>query len=272
MRFRARFLFLALASASAQQVPVCPSAPPNIPALSIEAESGNPKAQLELGEAYSESNDPEKLSLSAYWFEKAADQGSADAELRLAQAYGAGAGVTRDEKSVLHWVEKAADDGQGEAQLLLGLYYRDGRFVERDHKKAFDWFLRSAKQGVVDSQVSIAQMYEDGDAVPQDYAQAAKWYKKAAEHVPDRGGAGVARSSLGFLYMDGRGVSQDYVAAYMYFALSNSNKNMQWAAGKMTGSQIAEAQRRAKEWVQQHPEPQICFGGIGFSKAATIVN
>jgi TPR repeat protein len=120
---------------------------------------------------------------------------------------------------------------------------------------------RAARQGGVDSQVSIAQMYEDGDGVPQNYAQAARWYKKAAEHVPDRGGAGVARSGLGFLYMDGHGVSQDYVAAYMYFALSNSKKNMQWAAGKMTGSQIAEAQRGAKEWVQQHPEPQMCAGG-----------
>jgi uncharacterized protein len=250
-------------------VPTCPSAPPNIPAVSSEAESGNPRAQLELGQAYSESKDPEKLSLSAYWFEKAAEQGSADAELRLAQAYGAGAGVTRDDKSAWHWIEKAADDGQGEAQLLLGLYYRDGRLVERDHKKAFDWFLRSAKQGVVDSQVSIAQMYESGDRVPQNYTQAARWFKKAAEHVPDRGGAGVARSSLGFLYMDGHGVSQDYVAAYMYFALSNSKENMQWAAEKMTRSQIAEAQRRAKEWVQRHPEPRACPGGVGFSEVVS---
>ena len=265
----AHFLFAALASVAAQQIPACPNAPPNIPALSIEAESGNPRAQLELGQAYSESNEAEKLSLSIYWFEKAAEQGSADAELKLAQAYGAGAGVTRDEKSVLHWVEKAADDGQAEAQFLLGMYYRDGRLVERDHKKAFDWFLRAARQGGVDSQVSIALRYEDGDEVPQDYAQAAKWYKKAAEHVPDRGGAGVARNSLGFLYMDGDGVSQDYVAAYMYFALSNSKKNMLWAAGKMTGAQIAEAQRRAKEWVQHHPEPQICSGRIGFSEAVS---
>ena len=100
-------------------------------------------------------------------------------------------------------------------------------------------------------------MYEDGDGVPQNYAQAARWYRMAAEHVPDRRSAGVAQSGLGFLYMDGHGVSQDYVPAYMYFALSNSKKNMQWAAGKMTGSQIAEAQREAKEWVQQHPEPQM---------------
>ena len=138
------------------------------------------------------------------------------------------------------------------------MYYRDGRYVERDEQKAFDWLLRAAKQGDVDAQVGVAQMYENGDGVPQNYPQAVTWYKKAAEHVPDRGGAGVARSSLGLLYMDGLGVPQDYVTAYMYFALANSEKNMQWAAEKMTSSQIAEAQRRTKEWVQQHPEPRTC--------------
>ena len=148
--------------------------------------------------------------------------------------------------------------------------YRDGRNVERDHQEAFKWFLRAAKQGDVNSQVSVAQMYEDGDSVPQDYVQAVNWYKKAAEHVPDRGGAGVARSSLGFLYMEGHGVPQDYRTAYMYFALSNSKGNMQWAAEKMTSSQIAEAQRSAKEWVQQHPEPQMCVGETGFSKTVSI--
>jgi TPR repeat protein len=243
----AHFFILALASTSAEKVPVCPSNPANISVLTADAESGNPKAQLELGRAYFETKDPEKLSLSAYWFEKAAEQGNADAEWWLAGAYGAGEGVTQDDRSALYWFKKAAEDGQPQAQWVLGSNYRDGRNVERDQQKAFDLFLRAAKQGEVDSQFSVAQMYEDGDVVPQDYVQAAKWYEKAAEHIPDHGGAAAARNSLGFLFMDGPGVPQDYVTAYMYFALSNSKRNMQWAAEKMTTSQIAEAQRRAKE-------------------------
>src|SRR5436190_1515612 len=103
-------------------------------------------------------------------------------------------------------------------------------------------------------------MYENGDAVPQDYVQAAKWYKKAAEHVPDRGGAGGARNSLGFLYMDGLGVPQDRASAYMSFALSRSKRNMQWAAEGMTSAQIAEGQRRAREWIARHSEPSECAG------------
>lgn len=264
------FLFLALASTSAQRVPVCPGNPPDIPALAAEAASGNPRAQLELGRAYSETKDPEKLSMSAYWFEKAAEQGNAEAEWRLSEAYGAGEGIPRDDKSALNWLKKAAEDGQVQAQRVLGMDYRDGRFVERDEKKAFDLFLRAARQGDVDSQVSVAQMYEDGDVVPRDYVKAVYWYKKAAEHVPDYGGAGQGRNSLGMLYLEGNGVSQDYMAAYMYFALANSKGNMEWAAEKMTSPQISEAQQKAEEWVQQHPEPRLCSQGIGFSKAVSI--
>jgi TPR repeat protein len=113
-------------------------------------------------------------------------------------------------------------------------------------------------------------MYEDGDVVPRDYVKAVYWYKKAAEHVPDYGGAGQGRNSLGMLYLEGNGVSQDYMAAYMYFALANSKGNMEWAAEKMTSPQISEAQQKAEEWVQQHPEPRLCSQGIGFSKAVSI--
>ena len=132
--------------------------------------------------------------------------------------------------------------------------YRDGRYVERDGQRAFNLFLRAAKQGDVDAQFSVAQMYEDGDVVPQDYRQAVTWYKKAADHVPDYGGAGQARNNLGFLYAAGHGVPRDYVTAYMYFALANNKHNMQWAAEKMSIPQVVEAQRRAKEWIQRHPE------------------
>ncbi len=265
MRFllAAPFVVLALAATAAEETTVCPTGPANIPALTAEAESGNPQAQLELGQAYLETKDPEKVSQAAYWFEKAAEQGSADAEWKLVGAYGAGEGVPRDDKTALHWLKKAAADGQARAQFVLAISYRDGRNVERDEQKAFDLFLRAAKQGDVDSQVSVAQMYEDGNVVPQDYSQAVSWFKKAAEHVPDRGGAGVARNSLGILYLDGHGVLQDYVTAYMYFALGRSEDSMQVTAEKMTTSQIAEAQRRAKEWVLRHPEPQTCSTSKG---------
>jgi TPR repeat protein len=262
-------LVIALGATSAQRIPACTSSSPNISALTAAAESGDPKAQLALGRAYYETKDPEKLSQSVYWFAKAAEQGNPDAEWRLVGVYGAGEGVTKDEGFALYWLKKATEDGQAQAQSVLGMHYRDGRNVERDQQKAFDWLLRAAKHGDVDSQVSVAQMYEEGVVVPQEYKLAANWYKKAAEHVPDYGGAGVARNNLGTLYLDGSGVPKDKVTAYMYFALANSKANMQWAAEKMTSSQIAEAQRRAKEWIRQHPEPPTCSRSSQVVRAAS---
>jgi hypothetical protein len=61
---------LALAATSAEKTPVCPADPPNIPAFTAEAESGNPHAQLELGDAYLDTKEAEKVSQPAYWFER----------------------------------------------------------------------------------------------------------------------------------------------------------------------------------------------------------
>lgn len=270
MRILLTVPFLALALASAQPVPLCSSKLSDIPALAAQAESGDPKAQFVLGQALSETNDPEKLPMAVYWFQKASEQGYADAEWRLSSAYDGGQGVPRDDKAAQYWFLKAAEDGQADAEWVLGMNYRDGRSVERDEKKAFYWFLRAAKQGDVNSQYSVAQMYEGGEGASQDYSHAVNWYNKAAEHVPDFGGAGAARTRLGFLYYDGDRVKQDYVTAYMYFGLAANKENMRWAATKMTTSQIAEAQSRVKEWVRRHPQPRTCSGLQKDSETASV--
>jgi hypothetical protein len=63
------------------------------------------------------------------------------------------------------------------------------------------------------------------------------------------------------MYAEGRGVAQDYVTAYMWFDLAaarapenrlddsiNALKNRENLASKMTPDQVAEAQRRKREW------------------------
>ena len=217
------FFLIAVASVAAQQSePPCRLPTVDIPALTAEAESGNPQAELGLAWALEQKGTPEDHNAASYW------------------------------------LNKAAEHGQADALWILAMNYRDGRGVERNEQTAFDLFLKSAQHGNVDAQYSVAQMYERGDVVPQDYVQAVKWYKKAAEHVPDYGGAGHARNSLGELYAEGNGVRQDYVTAYMYFALAQNKGNMRWIAGKMTSSAIAESQSKAKEWMLKHPQSGRC--------------
>ena len=108
-------------------------------------------------------------------------------------------------------------------------------------------------------------MYEDGEFVSQNYLLAAKWYRKAAEHVPNRGGAGQGRNNLGLLYLSGLGVPKNYVLAYMWFALAYTEQTSKKCTpyvrcpevtSHMTPAQVAQAQRMAQDWRRQHATKQ----------------
>ena len=97
-------------------------------------------------------------------------------------------------------------------------------------------------------------MYDNGQGVPQDYKAAVKWYTLAAE----QGFAG-AQYNLGVRFYNGQGVPQDYIQAHKWFNLSSANgdpkgaKSRDTVSESMTTEQIAEAQKLAKEWFEEHP-------------------
>ena len=110
-----------------------------------------------------------------------------------------------------------------------------------------------AEQGNAAAQFNLGVMYANGEGVRQDYAQALVWYRKAAEQ-----GYAPAQFNLGGMYDTGRGVPQDYVEAHMWCNLAASRASgddqktyADWresVAKTMPPQQIAEAQRRAREW------------------------
>jgi TPR repeat protein len=53
---------------------------------------------------------------SAYWYQKAADQGDAKAQFNLGVKYAFGKGVLKDYKQSVYWYQKAADQGDAKAQ------------------------------------------------------------------------------------------------------------------------------------------------------------
>ena len=63
---------------------------------------------------------------------------------------------------------------------------------------------------------------------------------------------------LGITYSVGRGVRTDLVAAHKWFNLAAARGNREAArhrqeiAGEMSGAQVAEAQRQAREWLRTH--------------------
>jgi hypothetical protein len=183
-----------------------------------------------------------------------AEQGDARAQRHIGSMYFEGKGLPQDDVEAVRWWRLAAEQGEAGAQLMLGAAYGEGGGVPQDDVEAVKWFRLAAEQGLSAAQDSLGGAYFSGRGVPPDYAEAAKWYRLAAEQ-----GLAIAQNHLGFMYATGKGVPQDYVEAYMWFTLAASRstkpedrksaaKNVDRAASRMTLAQIAEAQRRAREW------------------------
>ena len=100
------------------------------------------------------------------------------------------------------------------------------------------------------TQVKLGWIYWNGNGVPRNTAVAVELFRLAAEQ-----GSAVAQAHLGFIYRSGIGVPQDYVLAHMWSNLSaaqgdqtGSNQPRVSRTGSRPYAQIAEAQKRAREW------------------------
>jgi hypothetical protein len=126
--------------------------------------------------------------------------------------------------------------------------YAEGRGVPLDGSEATKWYKKAADTGSVDALVGIAEMFAFGKGVPKSISEAVKWYKQAAER-----GNPVSKFNLGVFYLNGEGVPLDYIEAYKWFNLAAADGYGKAAelrnslTSRMTGDQIAEAQRRASE-------------------------
>ena len=150
------------------------------------------------------------------------------------------------------WIRVDAEKGVASAQWYLGYIYASGIGVPQDYVEAARWYRKAAEQGDAGAQFSLGNIYYRGQGVPQDYAEAARWVRKAA----DQGNAS-GQLSLGHIYRYGEGVPQDYVEAHKWLNLAASRATgkekeiadfREAVAKLMTPQQIAEAQRRAREW------------------------
>lgn len=182
------------------------------------------------------------------WLTKAADEGNSSAQARLAEMYEDGRGVPKDDGQAVRWYTKAAEAGHSGASFNLGLMYSNGQGVTQDYGQAAMWYTKAAEAGHRSARFNLGVMYYNGQGVPQDYGLAVTWYTKAAE-----AGSTIAQFNLASMYYGGQGIPQDYVLAHMWAnlaAFKNSEyvKKRDAIATFMTPTQIAEAQKLAREW------------------------
>jgi TPR repeat protein len=171
-----------------------------------------------------------RYAQAAFWYRKAAEQGSADAQDALGDLYNSGQGVRQDYAQAALWYRKAAEQGNDEAQDALGDLYDLGQGVPKDYAQAALWYRKAAEQGNADAQDSLGDLYDTGRGVPRDYAEAYFWYDLAA--------AGEEDSSDEEDASDSKHVAKD----------------RDEAASHLTPADLFREQGRAGKWFEAHQE------------------
>jgi len=194
---------------------------------------------------------------------KSAEQGYVPAESGMGKMYLTNqlSGPVPNYADADRWLRLAATQGDAEAQFWLGVGYDRGYFGGVDYTEALKWINKSAAQGLPDAQHELGQMYEEGNGVPQSNERAAYWFRRAADHLSDVSGVFGSEAELVGMYRDGR-LKRNEIEAYMWIAIVDSSvdppidpatdADIQHVVNRMTKSEVAEAQQRAREWVLRH--------------------
>ncbi|MBF0190874.1 MAG: sel1 repeat family protein [Magnetococcales bacterium] len=104
-----------------------------------------------------------------------AEQGDVKAQLKLGQMFHEGRGVAVEYRQAMRWYRLAAAQGNAEAQNGVGTLYDNGKGVARDYREAARWFLMAAEQGHVLARRNLGWMYEKGQGLVQDDERSYQW-------------------------------------------------------------------------------------------------
>ncbi len=227
----------------------------DIASLRHRAEGGSPEAHFVLGVRCYKGHDgaSEDYPQAVAWFNKAADQGNANAQNWLGCMHEYGQGVTENYSEALAWYQRAAEQGHADAQFRLGNFFRYGRpGIAQDFSRALVWFRRAADQGYTGAQNDLGAMYHDGLGVPQDYSKALLWFHKAAAQ-----GYAHSQAWLGDMYQNGEGIPQDCLEARAWYQKA-ADQGYQVAKSRLgwleTIEKMREVTKRSEEVSKQIEE------------------
>lgn len=88
----------------------------------------------------------------------------------------------------LYWYEKAAEQGMAEAQYQCGVIYEKGTAMRLGKSRALYWYKKSAEQGYAFGQVKCGDLYLDSNVTPVPaycVEEARKYYEKAAAQTEE---------------------------------------------------------------------------------------
>lgn len=117
-------------------------------------EKNDAKAQREIGDYYYEKGTMSDFAKAVQWYEKAAEQGDTEAQIKMGDCCFFGYGIKRNQEKAIEWYEKAAKKGDVNAKERLSVYckkigdfYYSGQGRPKDWEKAKEWYKKAVEQG-----------------------------------------------------------------------------------------------------------------------------
>ncbi|ALQ61488.1 sel1 repeat family protein [Aeromonas hydrophila] len=206
------------------------------------ANAGSAEAELWLGMAYLAGEQvPTDPALGRYWLELAAGHGSHEAEYQLSLQQ-----VDREQQ--IHWLTRAADGGVPKALFELAeLQHKQGEL-----EQARASYAKAAQQGHILAQYTYGEMLRLGQGGKEDYALALKQYRLAAQQ-----GDRQAQYRMGTLREEGLGAPRNRVHAYAWLSLAATEGMPEAVQARddleatMTKPEVKQAQKLSEHWFRK---------------------
>ena len=162
----------------------------------------------------------EERELAFAWYQRAAEQGLAEAIYELSICYRRGEGTATFPDRAQELLLAAAEKGYAPAQFDVGMQTYFGKEkgkespveIKPDYVASVKWLKKSAEQDYPLAQYYLGQCYENGWGVEKNYEEAFHLYKAAAESE-----LLWALCALGRCYENGLGVEADVDQAIEYY-------------------------------------------------------
>ena len=213
----------------------CAAARIDPPAPPVEADAT--VARKEFQEAMSLAREG-RMAVAAPHYQKAAENGHAEAQYILATMYRTGRGMSRDVDQAVLWYGRSANAGYPLAQFTLGNIHMKGDGVPQNVSMAVKLFQEAAERGHAQAQYNLG-VYHFSAGTARDYRAAERWFVRAAKQ-----GEPASQYALGRLYAaPHNGIRLDRVRAYAWYSLAAANGH----AGARAASAELEGQLSAAE-------------------------
>jgi len=221
------------------------------------------------------------------WYQKASDEGNANAQYILAAMYAKGVGVNQDyakaaewyrkatdqnifeleyifksiqtyyvsEKEATAWYSEAAEKGHPLAQYQLALTLYQSQKTEHDWIRAAELFHKAAEQEIREAYVMLALFYDNGHGVKQDKAIALNWIIKYVEKSDDEKVKAEMQFQIAQRYSDVLFKAHDFAKAIEWYqrAADKNHNESQYSLGLIyeEGRGVAQDYTKAIEWYQR---------------------